>query len=163
MSKSELPIIGRAERVDFPDLGLFNIPAKTDTGADASSIWVSKVTETDEGIHCEFMGEGSEFYTGKSFTFTRGEYEFTRVANSFGQREVRYKVKLKIRIKGKLIRATFTLSDRGTKTYPILIGRKLLHGKFLVDVAAGVPLTEQENLKKKKLQEDLNEMGYSTK
>lgn len=160
---SDLPIIGRAERVDFPDLQLKKIPAKTDTGADASSIWVSTITETTDGIECVFMGKESEFYTGKAISFARGEYEFTRVANSFGQREVRYKVKLRIRIKGKLIRATFTLSDRGSKTYPILIGRKLLHGKFLVDVAIGEPLKEQENMKKKKLKEDLSEMGYSTK
>lgn len=159
---TDLPIIGRAELVDFPDLSLNAVPSKTDTGADASSIWVSSLQKTDEGISCIFLGPESTHYTGELQFFKEGDYSVTRVSNSFGQKEIRYKVKLRIRIQGRLINATFTLADRGSKTYPVLIGRRLLHGKFLVDVSTGKPLTKQEKEKKQKLKQDLSKMGYST-
>ena len=34
--------------------------------------------------------------------------------------------------------ATFTLADRSTQVYPVLIGRATLNGKFIVDVQKGV-------------------------
>jgi hypothetical protein len=77
------------------------------------------------------------------------------VANSFGHREMRYVVKLQLKLGGKTIVGTFTLSDRSKKTYPILIGRKLLNRKFLVDVSKGSPLTDVENSKKVRLQKEL--------
>jgi hypothetical protein len=47
---------------------------------------------------------------------------------------MKYRTKLSIRLKGRRIKANFGLSDRSTHNYPVLIGRKTLHGKFLVDV-----------------------------
>jgi hypothetical protein len=144
----ELTVIGRAERVDLPRLGITDIPAKIDTGADASSIWATNVTETPEGLSFVLFGPDSEFYTGEVLHAAPGSYRDIRVANSFDQREMRYKVKLSIRIKGKLVNGSFTLADRATKTYPILIGKRLLYRKFLVDVATGQPLIDKERERK---------------
>ena len=160
----EKQIIGRAERIDFLDLDMLKVPAKVDTGADASSIWASSITETaDGGIKCVFLGPDFEQYTGNAVLFDKEQYSVTRVANSFGHKEVRYKVKLRVKIGKRLINASFTLADRGSKTYPVLIGRRLLQGKFVVDVSAGMPLTEIEKTKKQKLQQELKQMGYSSK
>ena len=150
--QDNLLIIGRAELVEFPSLGLSKIPAKTDTGADSSSIWASKVTEKDNNLFVVFFGPSSEFYTGEVIRFRQSSYSLVRVENSFGQREIRYKIKLPVKVKGKLIRATFTLSDRKNKTYPILLGRRMLSGKFLVDVQSGSPLKKNERLKRRMLQ-----------
>jgi hypothetical protein len=68
---------------------------------------------------------------------------------------MRYVVKLQLKLGGKTIVGTFTLSDRSKKTYPILIGRKLLNRKFLVDVSKGSPLADVENGKKIRLQKEL--------
>ncbi len=38
-----------------------------------------------------------------------------------------------IRMYGRKLNAKFTLSDRSTQTYPLLIGRNTLRGNFLVD------------------------------
>lgn len=153
---SSLTIIGRAEKAELAGLGVKNVPVKIDTGADASSIW-AHATEVKAGkLHAIFFGPGSEFYDNIEHIFESSEYSVTRVANSFGQREIRYKVKLKIKIKGRTINGTFTLADRSTKLYPILIGRSLLKNKFLVDVSKGRPLREEEKRRAKKLQEELN-------
>jgi ribosomal protein S6--L-glutamate ligase len=154
-ARKPLTIIGRAEKIDLRDFDLLDVPAKVDTGADSSSLWVSDVEEKEDGLYFVLFGPESEYYTGKVQHFTKPDYELTRVANSFGQKELRYKVKLRITLKERKIRATFTLSDRSLKTYPILLGRKLLHGKFLVDVADGDPLHDAEREKAEKLRTDL--------
>lgn len=152
-------IIGRAERVDFPDLRLEHVPAKVDTGADISTIWASSVVEKPDGLHCIFFDKGSKYYTGEEIVVTK-DYTITRVASSFGHKELRYKIKLRIRVSGRLVRATFTLSDRSRKTYPILLGRRLLKNKFLVDVAQGKPLVSSEELKAKRLSKELDQIKH---
>lgn len=154
-ARKPLTIIGRAEKIDLRDFSLMDIPAKVDTGADSSSLWVSNVEEREDGLYFVLFGPDSEYYTGQEQHFTKPDYELTRVANSFGQKELRYKVKLRITLKDRQLRASFTLSDRSLKTYPILLGRKLLHGKFLVDVADGDPLHEAEREKAEQLKRDL--------
>jgi hypothetical protein len=154
--KNNQDIIGRATAIDLPELGLAGVPAKIDTGADSSSIWVHEVTETADGLRVVFFGPTSPFYNGKAVVFNT--YTLTRVANSFGKKELRFKVKLRIRVEGRLIRATFTLSNRASQTYPILLGRRLLKGKFLVDVTRGQALKAAETARKRKLVRDLEAM-----
>ena len=146
-------IIGRAELVDFPDMGIAGVPAKVDTGADNSAIWASQIVVSDDILSCVFFAPDSPNYTGERVQIDT--FSVTRISNSFGQSEMRYKVKLPIRVKGRRIRATFTLSDRSRKVYPVLLGRRLLAGKFLVDVLEGEPLTEFEQARARKLKKDI--------
>jgi hypothetical protein len=153
-----LTVIGRAEKADFPLLGATKVPVKIDTGADACSIWAT-ATELENGrLHVVFFGEGSPWFTGDEHIFMPNEYTVTRVANSFGHRELRYKVKLGIKVKRRLIRGSFTLSDRSTKLYPVLLGRTLLKNKFLVDVSKGSALREEEKARVDRLRTELEQM-----
>lgn len=155
MTTDRLTIIGRAERADLPDLGVTGVPVKIDTGADASSIWAHVIERRDDNLHVVFFDEQSDFYTGEEHVFSEDEFQITRVANSFGQRQIRYKIKLRIRIKGRIINGTFTLSDRSKKLYPILIGRALLTKKFLVDVSKGNPLRGAEKMRAQALRQEI--------
>ena len=47
--------------------------------------------------------------------------------------EERYIIKTIIKLGKKSIRTTLSLSDRENMRYPVLIGRRLLKGKFIVD------------------------------
>lgn len=152
----ELTTIGRAEKVFFPDITNGRVPVKIDTGADACSIWATATELEGDRLHVVFFGEGSEFYTGEEHIFGKKDYTMTRVANSFGHREIRYKVKLLIKIKGRSIRGSFSLADRSNKLYPVLIGRSLLKHKFIVDVSKGSPLREAERTRAEKLRQDLD-------
>lgn len=158
MSK-KLTTIGRAERIELPDYGIFGVPAKVDTGADSSSIWASGIIEENDELRFVLFAPGSPYHTGKEIVLKKGDYTVTRVANSFGHRELRYKVKLKIKVKERLVRAAFTLADRSKKTYPILLGRRLMKGKFLVDVQTGDPLHDAEASKIEQLKADLAGMS----
>jgi hypothetical protein len=154
---SELKTIGRAELIDVVDFGFANVPAKVDTGADSSSIWATDIREVADGLHFVLFGPGTPFYTGQ--VITTKTYTVTRVANSFGHKEYRYKVKLRVRIHGRLIRATFNLADRSSKAYPILLGRRLLNGKFLVDVAQGSSMYKATKLKSQVLLKELEQQA----
>jgi len=148
MDAERLTIIGRAERICLLDHDASQrIPAKVDTGADLSSIWASSVNAHNGQLSFTLFGVGSEFYTGKVITLDEGDFRLTRIASSFGHREMRYVVKLRVRILERTFKATFTLADRSSKTYPVLLGRRLMKGKFLVDVSKGSPLVEQEKAK----------------
>lgn len=153
--KKDLDIVGRVEKIDLLDLNISGIHAKVDTGADSCSIWASQIEEKDGRLYCIFFGPGSPYYTGEAVCIDQEMFKLTRVANSFGHKEVRYKIKLRIKLSGRIVRANFTLSDRSKKIYPILLGRKLLSGKFLVDVSQGDPLLEEEKAHTRKLQKDL--------
>lgn len=152
---SKLTTIGRVEKISFPDFGLNGIHAKIDTGADLSSIWATDIYEHNGALHFKLLGPKSEHFTGEEIIVAAPNYVLTRVANSFGHKELRYVIKLKTSIAGKAIKASYTLANRSTKTYSVLIGRKLLSGKFLVDVSIGHPLAEVENKKRGKMQKEI--------
>ncbi len=128
-------LIGRREYVDFPLLELSNVEAKIDTGAYTSS------------IHCEnisvkqISGKAVLYFTialntdsglKKEYTF----YEFTtkKIKNSFGEMEERYLIRTLLKIGKKNIHVSLSLSNRDSMRYTVLIGRKPLKGKFLIDV-----------------------------
>ena len=64
---------------------------------------------------------------------TTDKYKQVWVSNSFGAREERYEVSLKVRIGAKVFTSRFTLANRSKKIYPVLLGRKLLNDRFLID------------------------------
>jgi hypothetical protein len=147
--------IGRVQKVYLLDYMEQPIVAKVDTGADLSSIWASNIREDNGVLSFYLFGPESPDYTGKIVCLSEGDYSITRVASSFGDRELRYTVKLRIKISGRVVLATFTLANRSKKTYPILLGRRLLQGKFVVDVSKGYPLRQEEQQKQEKLRADL--------
>ncbi len=139
---AQKPVVGRVERVTLPLAGVTGLPAKIDTGAYRSSIWATNIREQDGVLYFTLLGPKSEFYSGKELSTT--EYKTVEVENSFGHKQNRYSVFLRIRIGGKTVRSNFTLANRATKTYPALIGRKLLKNRFVVDVSLGEPLQDEE-------------------
>ncbi len=111
-----------------------NVPAKIDTGAEASSIWASNI-RVDKGGTLKFslFGPASPFYNGK--VIKRKDYKVMVVRSAMGQEQLRYRVHLPIKIDGRTINVLFSLSNRSRNSFPILIGRRTLQGKFIVDVS----------------------------
>lgn len=148
--------IGHAEQVTFPKIHIAEVAARIDTGARTSAIWVSAVKRVDEGLEVIFFGPGSPFFSGRPVVFE--EFEKVVVASSNGATEQRFKVKLLVKIGGRRIRAWFTLADRSTQVYPILIGRNVLRGKFIVDVTKGTQvLREAERERTRQLNQQITE------
>lgn len=130
----QLTVIGHTELIDLPKYGILKVPAKTDTGADSSSIWASEIKETKEGLTFKLFGPSSKFYTGEDIFVPVKDYKTQVVINSFGHREERYKVKLSLEVRSRKVKASITLANRENNRYPVLLGRRLLSNKFIVDV-----------------------------
>ena len=142
MASKPKTIIGRAERIDFPRGKIEGVPAKIDTGAYRTSVWATNVYEEDGTLHYTLLGPESPYYSGVELTTET--FETVDVENSFGHSEKRYSIMMSIRMHGRRVRTNVTLSDRSNKTYPILVGRKMLKGKFVVDVSKGNPMPDEE-------------------
>jgi hypothetical protein len=125
-------IIGRTDKADFPTLDLFDICVKIDTGAYTSSMHCHKVIEEDNVLKCLFYDKGHPYYNGKKIVFKN--YATTKVKSSNGSIQNRYKIKTTIFLFNKKYRIDLTLSTREDMKYPILIGRKFLSKKFIVDI-----------------------------
>lgn len=129
--------IGRIDKLDLPELGLEKVQAKIDTGAYTSAIHCSKIhIEKKDGrdflvytISGKRLGQGM-----KAKKFKTAEFKLKRIKSSNGQVQERYVVKTKIKIFNKIYTTEFSLSDRSHMKNPILLGRKLLSGRFVVDV-----------------------------
>lgn len=139
----DLPIIGSNVKVDIADHK--KIPAKIDTGAEFSAVWASNVIITPEN-HLVFslFAPESPFYTGERIEVA--DFAARTVRNSTGHEQIRYRVQLPVRIQGRKIRMNFTLADRSRNNFPILIGRRAIMGKFLVDVSKVNIRTEKKTV-----------------
>jgi len=138
----DMPVIGRVERITFIDGGIEDLHAKVDTGAYRSSVWATKIRVEDGVLSFRLLGPRSAHYSGQEIRTT--EFKVVEVENSFGHKQKRYSVFLKIRIAGKTVRSNFTLANRAEKTYAVLVGRKLLKNRFIVDVSQGDPIKDEE-------------------
>lgn len=129
-------VIGRTDKVDFVSADLKGVPAKVDTGADTSSVWATRVHVDEDGVlSFILLGKASKLYNGRVITTKR--FKVVPVRNSSGHWQLRYSVKMLVRIHKREVNATFTLANRSMQQYPVLIGCRLLKGRFLVDVEHG--------------------------
>lgn len=134
LNQDSLPIIGRVATVDLVDWNIRAIEAKIDTGAYTSSIHCH---------HIEAIGDSKVRF--KLFDPNYPQYENTfikqpiykekSVRSSNGKSEKRYIIKTTLVLAQKSFNAQFSLTDRSTMRYPLLIGRRLLNGNFMVDVS----------------------------
>lgn len=126
-------LIGTTELVSLPGISKASFAAKIDTGADSSSIWASDINQTDDVLSYVLFALGSAFYTGERYETDK--FELVSVVNSFGHKEIRYKIRLRVKI-GKIIyKSWFTLADRSRNSCPMLIGKSFLKNRFIVDAS----------------------------
>lgn len=139
----EKKVIGRREMVDFPELGLFGIEAKIDTGAYTTALHCHDIKEENGVLHFKFLDPSHPEYNVQDQKFTN--YSKKDIKNSFGEVEMRYIIKTIVKIGRTKIKAVISLTDRGNMRFPVLIGRKLLKNRFVVDVALlnNIPLIEK--------------------
>ncbi|CAN5599828.1 ATP-dependent zinc protease [soil metagenome] len=124
--------LGRSDRIDLPGLGLEDIHVKIDTGAYTSSLHCLKAELVDGKLEFILLDEEHPEFTGIKYTFRK--FDQREIKNSFGEAEIRFVIKTKVKIFGEVIKAEFSLSNRGNLKFPVLLGRKILRHRFLIDV-----------------------------
>jgi len=125
-------ILGRYDRVDLPQLGVFDIHAKIDTGAYTSSLHCSRAQVVDGILEFVLLDQEHTEFTGMKFYFP--QFEERDIKNSFGEVERRFVITTSLRIFDEEITTEFSLCNRGSLRFPVLIGRKIMKNRFLIDV-----------------------------
>lgn len=124
--------LGRSDRIDLPGLSLEDIQAKIDTGAYTSSLHCLRAEVVDGELEFVLLDEEHPEFTGMKYRFKK--FDQREIKNSFGEAELRFVIKTKVKIYDTVIRAEFSLSNRGNLKFPVLLGRKILRHRFLIDV-----------------------------
>ena len=127
--------IGRSDKADFPEFFLSEIDLKIDSGAYTSSVHCSKIKETSLNgkpiITFTLLDPEHSFYNNKEFTSKN--YASKIVKSSNGISEKRFRILTEIVIFNKTFPIYLTLSERKNMKFPILLGRKFLNKKFVID------------------------------
>lgn len=130
-------IIGKCEYISFPELKLKNIEAKIDTGAFTTALHchdiIEKVINGKKVLSFKLLDTLHPHYSGDEIIFE--EYEKVVIKNSFGESEERFVIKTVVQIGKKRINAKVSLTNRGNMRYPVLLGRRILKRRFVVDVS----------------------------
>lgn len=144
VSKTDRPVIGAIVTVDFPELGLFDVPARVDTGAAKTVLHCVKIHEVGSPPQLEFQPLDRD-----QDSIRKPEFADHKVRSSNGVLSHRYYIKTPIRLAGREHKIKLSLANRAEMTYPVLIGRNLLNRKYIVDVSHVDPAvveTDKEEL-----------------
>jgi hypothetical protein len=129
----EKVLIGRIEWVNLPELKIKH-KARIDTGAKTTSLHAINIEEIEQRgeLFVKFQTVDSE---GKIVEVVRKVDTTQKVSNTSGFVTKRYVIKEKIKIGNIEREVNINLNDRSRMDYKFLIGRNLLLGRFVVDVA----------------------------
>lgn len=135
-------VLGFIEAVELPGLGI-ECDAKVDTGAATSSIHADQIeeferkgtTESEQWVrfHVFFNKQSARI----DQTCEARLVEQRVITSSNGHSSKRYIIETDINVGGLSFTTEISLSHRGSMKYPMLIGRKAIKGRFVVDVSRG--------------------------
>ncbi|WP_340103020.1 ATP-dependent zinc protease family protein [Rhodohalobacter sp. 8-1] len=129
-------VIGRIEKIGFPNWAIDQLDAKVDTGAYTSSLHCHKinVVSKSDGEYVQFSLFDPEHPSYQERVFESKLVKIRKVKSSNGTVQKRYTIKETARFCGKNRSIELTLTDRSAMKYDLLLGRKFLE-YFLVDVS----------------------------
>ncbi len=133
MADTTCTTIGRIEHIALPGLGVSRVEAKIDTGAYRSALHYQRLkVRTVDGVKLLTvvfqMG-------GKRKTKIFKVFKRVSVKSSNGETSRRYLISTRVLLGSHTVRAQFTLFDRSDMKYQVLLGRRFLRGRFVVDVS----------------------------
>jgi len=131
MAKAPIKI-GWLEHIALPGIGVPWVEAKIDTGVYTSALHYQRLRiRIEDGVRrlvVTFqMGGLRKIKVFRSF-------KRVTVKSSNGETSSRYLISTQVKLDGHVVRTQFTLFDRSDMKYQVLLGRKFLRGRFLVDV-----------------------------
>ena len=129
----EKVLIGRVEWISIPEIKI-KLKARIDTGAKTTSMHAINIEEVEQRgeLFVKFQTLDSE---GKVVELVRKVGTTQRVSNTAGFVSRRYVIKEKIKMGNIEREVLINLNDRSKMEYKFLIGRNVLLGRFIVDVA----------------------------
>ena len=130
--KREKKVVGWKEQVALPDLKIKSVIAKIDTGANLATIDADdiKFVTRKDVKYVKFTVKKRNNTVRKTSAPLAG---FKRIRSSNGDVERRPFIKTDILMDGIIKNIELTLTDRGPMDYTMLIGRKALGRRWIVN------------------------------
>lgn len=128
-------VLGALEKCDLPELGIFNLVMRVDTGATTSSLHVENVEEYEKnGESWINFDIHPDVYDVDTLTRHSSKVEAKRrVKSSTATRERRFVIETLLVIGEQSWPIKMTLTDRSEMTYMMLLGREAMADRVLVD------------------------------
>jgi hypothetical protein len=144
--KREKRVVGWKENAALPDLNVKNVIAKIDTGANLASIDASdiKIITRDKIKYVKFKVMKRNNTVRKTSAPLEG---YKRIKSSNGDVEKRPYIKTTLLMDGISKKIELTLTDRGPMDYTMLIGRKALGKRWVVNPSISFLTKSKEKLK----------------
>jgi hypothetical protein len=135
---TKLSAIGWREWVALPDLGLAAIKAKVDTGARTSALHAFLIEPyQQDGIDMlRFLIHPIQHNEEFEVECRCPVYDQREVTDSGGHKEMRYVIQSEVVLGDSRWPIQMTLTNRDTMAFRMLLGRRALEDRFLVDSAA---------------------------
>ena len=131
--------VGWKEYLDLPELGLFRLKAKVDTGARTSTLHVDSLTVLEvlpDGSELVELVVGPDRRRPDLRVHSRARVlRRMRVVDSGGHPEMRPVIETEMVLGPVRKRILLTLTDRSGMLFRMILGRKVLEGEFRVDVS----------------------------
>ncbi len=135
--RSPLPVIGWKEEVHLPELHTVGVVAKVDTGARSSALHADAITVKGKRVSFRL---GSKRHVLKLAGLKR-------IKSSNGHSEMRPMIETTVILGVQRFEIAITLTDRTDMEVPMLLGREVIKGRFLVNAARSFMLSRKAKLK----------------
>lgn len=134
VQKTDISIIGEIEPVTIL-AAKSTFAARIDTGATTSSIDAQDIVRFERDGKSWVKFNLKDRKTGKVTLIESKLTRIVEIKRHGAEPQLRPAVKLKTKLGDKELNAEFTLADRSSFDFPVLIGRNVLSGNFIVDVS----------------------------
>ena len=133
VSMNDKMLVGAVETFDLPDLGLFGIKTRIDTGAQTSALHVDHIVynEQDKTVKFEFHPDSHDVV--KSIHCSVQVDTARWVKSSNGEREQRYIITTLAILGGLSWTIQISLTDRSNMSNLMLLGRQAMENQMFVD------------------------------
>lgn len=147
-----LPVVGWREWLTLPELGIENIKVKVDTGARTSALHAFFVDPflRDEKEWVRFGIHPIQQNSRYAIECEMPVKDRRVVSDSGGHREERYIIETTLQMGVHSWSSELTLTDRDSMRFRMLLGRKALEDRFLVNPAASYQIGKKPARKNRK-------------
>lgn len=127
-------IVGWNEWVQLPDLNIFALRVKVDTGAKTSALHAENITARDGVV--SFLTSLDPANPDETIACSAPIFDQRQIRNSGGQSDMRYVIQTTLML-GPLKRTIeMTLKDRSRMRFRMLLGRQAFEPGMMVDPTA---------------------------
>lgn len=128
-------VIGNLELGHLPDLGIFNLPVRINSGAKTSSLYVDNIQKVSKSgkLHVKFDLHPDIYHLEETIRCSALVVDLRKVKSSNGKSESRYVIKTTFGIGEHAWPIEISLTNRQEMSHMMLLGREGMGDRIYID------------------------------